>query len=485
MTGVILNPTAELQRANALMRDLLAFGASLSAGEDWPHLVEKILLTAKSLCRADAGVLYLNPSLYEPNTAPASSLNCVAVQIDSLQLNLSWLQSSQCQSIDLLASAQSLVAQAAVTGTVATADWSLASQLSNDRQFDQDYGYHSVSSLAVPFRDSDGQILGVLKLMNACYPETSEILTFDAAICEIMQWFAVQVSNTLSDRQLRKNQANWVKAEQEIQVGRKIQLDFLPETLPQVEGWEIAARFYPAREVAGDFYDAFAMGHGRIGIVIADVCDKGVGAALFMSLFRSFLRVLAQQNYTLNLLDSLIDNSPQAKLDRQNKQSRLPSIGTQALKNAMERTNNYIAETHCRTNMFATIFFGVLDPSTGKLIYINGGHESPFICNANGIKQRLNRTGPAVGVFPNAKFQIELTQLEPGDILLGYTDGVPDARSPNHERYGEQRLCQLVESVSMDSAASLLDRIDAAVHRHIAGIDPFDDITLIAVRRDR
>lgn len=490
MTGVILNPNAELQRSNALMRELLAFGASLSAEADLPYLIEKILLAAKSLCHADAGILYLHPdALHMPSAEPVSSLECVAIQIDSLQLNLNWLQSPNrltAASVQLTSVEQSLVAQAALMGAVITAaDLSdPASQWSDDWGIDQDYSYRSVSGLVAPFQDSSGQTLGALKLINARHPETGEILPFDATLCEIMQWFAAQVSNALSDRYLRQNQANWVKAEQEIQVGRKIQLDFLPETLPQVQGWEIAARFYPAREVAGDFYDAFPMGHGRVGIVIADVCDKGVGAALFMSLFRSFLRVLAQQNYSLNLLDSLIDNSPQAKQSRQDRQSRLPSIGTQALKNAMERTNNYIAETHCRTNMFATIFFGVLDPFTGKLIYINGGHESPFICNANGIKQRLNRTGPAVGVFPNAKFSIELTQLEPGDILLGYTDGVPDARSPNHDRYTEQRLCQLVESASTNSAADLLKRVDHAVHSHIAGVDPFDDITLIAVRRD-
>ncbi|MEA5597350.1 PP2C family protein-serine/threonine phosphatase [Rivularia sp. UHCC 0363] len=485
MTGVIANPAAELRRSNNLMRELLVFGASLPAGEDLSHLVEKILLTAKSLCCADAGVLYLHPSLYEPSTEPASSLDClldcVGVQIDSLQLNLNRLQSPSCLSTALQLTNQSWVAKAALARAVTAVDLTASSQGSDDQQFDQDYGYRSMFGLAVPFQDSNGEMLGVLQLLNSRHPETQEILPFDAVLCEIMQWFAAQVSSALEDQRLRKNQASWVKAEQEIQVGRKIQLDFLPEALPQVKSWEIAARFYPAREVAGDFYDAFPMGHGRIGIVIADVCDKGVGAALFMSLFRSFLRVLAQQNYALNLLDSLINNSPKAKQD---KQSRLPSIGTQALKNAMERTNNYIVETHCRTNMFATIFFGVLDPATGKLIYINGGHESPFICNANGIKQRLHRTGPAVGVFSNAKFEIELTQLEPGDILLGYTDGVPDARSPNHERYGEPRLCQLVESASMDSAAGLLDRIDDAVHRHIAGIDPFDDITLIALRRD-
>lgn len=493
MTGVLSNPMAELQRSNILMRELLAFGSSLSAGQDFNHFVEKIVFTAKSLCQADAGILYLQADLQldgQLDGQLVARLDCAVVQIDSQQLSLNLLQSPSLATpiapIDLTASQQqSFAAQAALNGTLGEiADLDLSnSDWSADRDFDHDYSYRSVSCLAVPFYSNDQQVLGVLKLINARHSDTGEICPFDATICEIMQWFAVQVSEALNNQRLLQNQANWVKADQEIQVGRKIQLDFLPETLPEINGWEIAARFYPARDVAGDFYDAFTMGHGRIGIVIADVCDKGVGAALFMSLFRSFLRILAQQNYSLNLLDALVDSPASAKT-KQDKRSRLPSIGTQALKNAIERTNNYIAETHWRTNMFATMFFGVLDPLTGKLIYINGGHEAPFICNAQGIKQRLTKTGPAVGVFPNAEFRIELAQLDPGDILLGYTDGVPDARSPQHERYTEQRLCQLIEANARDSATALLDCIDTTVHRHIAGIDPFDDITLIALRRE-
>jgi phosphoserine phosphatase RsbU/P len=278
-------------------------------------------------------------------------------------------------------------------------------------------------------------------------------------------------------------QTQLAKAEQELQIGRKIQLDFLPEVLPQIPDWDIAAQFHPARDVAGDFYDAFTMGHGRIGLVIADVCDKGVGAALFMSLFRSLIRILAQQNYSLGLLDVLTDSPSTPQKVTQDKRSRLPSIGTQALKNAIERTNQYIAETHFRTNMFATIFFGVLDPATGKLIYINGGHEAPFVCDAQGtIKERLTKTGPAVGIFANAEFRIAITQLEPGDVLLGYTDGIPDACNPSHERYTEQRLINLVASAPIQSPEELLERIDRDVHDYIADTAPFDDITLLAVR---
>ncbi|GAB4378328.1 MAG: SpoIIE family protein phosphatase [Elainellaceae cyanobacterium] len=487
MTGILHTDVAEMQRSNALMRQLLAFGTSLSAEQDFNRLIEKIVEAAKSLCCADAGILYLQKDL-----KPSDRLDCAIVQIDSLHLNLNLLQTPISEAlfpqVELFLSAgslPSLVVQAALTGNliqVSELEHSLDWQ--SDQQFDQNYGYHSVSCLVVPLKSSDNTVLGVLKLINPIHSDTGKVIGFDATLCEIMQWFATRVSSVLNDYRLLQNQANWAKAEQELQIGHKIQLDFLPETLPEVKGWEISARFYPAKDVAGDFYDAFAMGHGRIGIVIADVCDKGVGAALFMSLFRSLLRILAQQNYSLGLLDVLTDMPTQTRKTAQDRQSRLPSIGTQALKNAIERSNNYIAGTHFRTNMFATIFFGVLDPSTGKLIYINGGHESPIICNAQGIKQRLTKTGPAVGIFPNADFRIEMTQLDPGDTLLGYTDGIPDACNPQRERYTEKRLCELVEATPMHSAKALLDQIDTCVHAYIADTAPFDDITLIAVRRE-
>ena len=320
----------------------------------------------------------------------------------------------------------------------------------------------------------------VIKLINP-HP-VDELNPFDLAVDEVVGGFLTLAGSKIHYQLAYQAQASWIKQERELQIGRQIQLDFLPEALPKVPGWEIDAKFCPAREVAGDFYDSFIIGRDRLGIIIADVCDKGVGAALFMSLFRSLLRILSQQNYSLSLLDEITNTAKVGSAKGQ--LMRLPSIGTQALKNAIERTNVYIAENHYRTNMFATIFFGILDPKTGKLIYINGGHEAPFICNADGIKTRLKPTGPAVGIFPKANFTIELAQLDPGDLLLGFTDGVPDARNADGKLYTEAALKELLESAPATSAAEIIHRIDTSVHAHIGDIDPFDDITLIAISRD-
>src|SRR5262249_22798559 len=160
----------------------------------------------------------------------------------------------------------------------------------------------------------------------------------------------------------------------ELEIGRQIQRDFLPDSLPQPPGWEIAAAFHPARQVGGDFYDAFSLEDGRVALAVADVCDKGVGAALFMALFRSLVRAHAE----------------------------LPGSGTPAgpaSRSIVALTNDYIARTHGRSNMFATMLFAILDPRTGDLAWVNGGHEPPIVRRRGGAVERLMPTGPAVGAL--------------------------------------------------------------------------------------
>ncbi len=237
-----------------------------------------------------------------------------------------------------------------------------------------------------------------------------------------------------------------VKLEHDMQVARRIQAGFLPDQLPEPEGWEIAARFQPAREVAGDFYDAFMMSQDRrVGFVMADVVDKGVPAALFMALVRSLTRAFAQQNYSLSWADVLDDNLPKRR--GSSGKRRLPSTGSISLYNAVLLTNNYILENHLKDNMFATLFFGMLDPSNGHVTYINAGHNPPFIMDASGtITAALNPSGPAVGMFPGVEFNIEYAQLNPGDTLFTYTDGVTEARNPAGDFVTEERLKELLST---------------------------------------
>ena len=263
----------------------------------------------------------------------------------------------------------------------------------------------------------------------------------------------------------------------DLEKGQKLQRDFLPEPLLKLPNWEIAAVFEPAKTVAGDFYDVFLLPGNYVGLVIADVCDKGVGAAMFMGLFRSFIRVFSGQICLdklgltpRNTADNFLIKAPEKNQLEQNYGLR-----------AVEITNNYIVKEHGETGMFATMFFGILDPTTGLVTYINGGHEPLIVANAEGIKATLAPTGPAVGMIPGAKFKIRTWQLEPGDSLIGYTDGVTEARSPTGEFFGDKRLVSLVTE-SFASPCKLLEQIKTDVVAHTDSAPQFDDITMLAVQ---
>ncbi|MFN8458235.1 MAG: SpoIIE family protein phosphatase [Anaerolineae bacterium] len=271
----------------------------------------------------------------------------------------------------------------------------------------------------------------------------------------------------LEKKRLRDQEHQYLKGlERELEIGRQIQAGFLPEKLPQWPGWEFAAHFQAAREVAGDFYDVFALPQEqRFGLMVGDVCGKGVGAALFMTLFRSLIRA------TANLNDFLAQ--PSASVN--------PDDAT-ILQTAVGLTNNYIARLHSRSNMYASLFFGLLDPATGQLTYLNGGHEPPFIITPTGIKARLTPTGPIVGLIPNANFIVQTVQLESADILLIVTDGVTDAHNPAGQRFTHQRLLSLL-APPVSSASAILNTVNTHLRNFIADEIQFDDITMLAVRR--
>lgn len=276
-------------------------------------------------------------------------------------------------------------------------------------------------------------------------------------------------------QRIRESSQDWAEdfehlssLEHELEIGQKIQAGFFPDKIPQETGWEIAAHFQAAREVAGDFYDAFRLPQsGRIGLVIGDVVDKGIGAALFMTLFRSLIRASSTSGYYARL----------------NPDDIQPHSDVESLKNSIQLTNDYIAKTHGKDSMFATVFYGILDPATGLLHYINGGHDAPLIFNASGVKNQLQPTGPAVGLFPNSKFNVEEVQLEVGDTLLVFTDGVTDVKNADGEPFGIENLITILEN-NILAADVLLKLIQVELAKYMFGSEQFDDITMLAVRRE-
>ncbi|UCH22930.1 MAG: SpoIIE family protein phosphatase [Deltaproteobacteria bacterium] len=263
----------------------------------------------------------------------------------------------------------------------------------------------------------------------------------------------------------------------ELEKGQQIQREFLPSSIPHLPDWDVATCFYPAGKVSGDFYDIFVLSDGCVGLVIADVCDKGVGSALYMALFRSLIRVFAEQAaYCTGPALTTIDQACGIDAGTAPENAQLMSL------RAIPFTNNYIAQTHGEESMFATMFFGVLNPATGKLCYINGGHEPLYVISTGGIKTNLKPTGPAVGMMPNSAFDIRQIQLDPGDVLIGYTDGVIEARSPADELFTRNRLLSILEQPVV-SVAELLERVKKNLFAFIDVAPRNDDVTMLAVQR--
>jgi phosphoserine phosphatase RsbU/P len=275
-----------------------------------------------------------------------------------------------------------------------------------------------------------------------------------------------RISSCLEKKQLRDLQQLYLKGlEHELDIARDIQLSFLPSELPVADGWESAVYFKAAREVAGDFYDAFILPDGSLMCVIGDVCGKGVGAALFMALFRSLIRAASTSDIACGGADLKV------------------LAPAELLQYVISFTNHYITETHGDASMlFSTIFMGIFSRKAGTLTYLNCGNEPPLLVRKGGAITSLLPTGPVVGVFPDAKFSVCEIPMEVNDMLIAFTDGIPDALNAENVSFSSERLQKLLSGNAVSSEAQI-DLIKSVVQQFIGEAGQFDDITLLAVKR--
>ncbi len=264
----------------------------------------------------------------------------------------------------------------------------------------------------------------------------------------------------------------------ELEIGREIQAHFLPSDLPSLTGFDFAARLRSAKLVGGDFYDLFPLAGGKeIVVAIGDVCDKGVGAALFMALFRSLLRALAEQS------DGVRWSDRGTSRDRRRDAGPRAAAVTNHLLRTITLVNDYVAGTHSSSNMFATVFFAIVDGETGLVQYINAGQEPPVVVGPQRHPRAAAHGARAGSDAGTAVRGWKQTTLAPGESLVAWTDGVTEARTDaGDELFGEERALQTVQAAT-DSAEEMLDGLLAAVDRWAGSAEQSDDITLVAVRR--
>lgn len=300
--------------------------------------------------------------------------------------------------------------------------------------------------LAVPLI-SQGDLIGVLNLG----PRMSE-QDYSPDDRKLLDNLAAQAAPALRVGQLVREQeaeaATRQRFEQELEVARLIQQNFLPRELPGLPGWQVAAYYRPAREVGGDFYDVIPLPDGRVGFVVGDVTDKGVPAALVMSATRSVLRASAQR---------LIE----------------PGI-------VLERVNEHLCPD-MPEKMFVTCLYGVLDPESGHLRFANAGHDLPYVKTAEGIVE-LRARGMPLGLMPGMAYEEKEATLEPGDSVLLHSDGVVEAHDPDRDMFGFPRLKETMAGVAGGQA--LIDRVLSELEAFTGpDAEQEDDITMVTLQR--
>lgn len=254
------------------------------------------------------------------------------------------------------------------------------------------------------------------------------------------------------------------RLDEELAVARRIQELFLPRKLPQPLGWQVAAFSRGAQAIGGDFFDCIELPGGQLGIVVADVCGKGVPAALFVALTRSLLRAASLAPWAFQRGEDM--------------------TAEDVLAGALWFTNDYIATEHGESNMFITVFYGVLDLSTGELSYVNAGHNPPLVIpSANQPPRELESSALPLGIVSGQVYEISRTTLVPGEQLISFSDGITEAMNVAGEPYGDQRLLDALRAHTGTPAPALVETIIQLVDEYAAGAPQADDMTLLIIQR--
>ena len=243
----------------------------------------------------------------------------------------------------------------------------------------------------------------------------------------------------------------------ELALAGSIQASLLPYSFPAIPGWQLAVSLIPAGEMSGDFFDIIPLSEGKVGFVVADVLDKGLGPALYMALSRTLIRTCATE----------FDLDPSTVLFA---------------------TNERILKD-TRANLFVTAFYGILDPVSGELTYSNAGHNPPYLLgknsnNGDGV-QSLHRTGIPIGIDEDATWEHATVRIDPGDCLLLYTDGIPEAENDKGEFFEEKLFVEIAIKNLGRSAEEMQSAILDSVKNFIGDAPPSDDITLMILIRDK
>lgn len=312
-------------------------------------------------------------------------------------------------------------------------------------EFDRKTGYRTQTILCMPMRNKDDKTIGVLQLLN----KRKGLFTHDDE--SFIGALSVHAAIAIENARLYEEEKEFHQMREEVRLAAKIQNDLLPKKAPTIPGYDIAGVSIPAQLVGGDYFDFIPVNDHHWAICLGDVSGKGLPASLLMANLQATLRG-----------QTFPDISPKECVIRSN---RLLNQSTSDEK-------------------FVTLFYGLLDAKQHLLTFTNAGHDHPMLFSRNQPIQRLRTGGIVLGIMDGFPFEEESVLMEPGDVLVIYSDGICEAMNSARELFEEERLAEVVSKLINCSANAILDGIIAAAKKHAGGYPQSDDMTLIVLKRN-
>ncbi|HEY3026240.1 MAG TPA: GAF domain-containing SpoIIE family protein phosphatase [Pyrinomonadaceae bacterium] len=298
------------------------------------------------------------------------------------------------------------------------------------------------SEMVAPIISND-EVIGVFDL------ESDQLNAYSEDDLQVLMMLASQVAIIIEKVMLHEQLIEKKRLEGQLEVARQVQLELLPASDPVLEGFDISAYNFPTEEVSGDYYDWVRIHDDEIGVVVADVSGKGVPAALLMAFLRASLRAATHIGYSPHISMSKV---------------------------------NYLLWESIERNQFVTAFYGLLDASNRTLAYTNAGHNPPLLMDAEGNARFIDRGGVPLGMFRDTRYYEYYLTIEPGQLLLLYTDGVTEANNPDGQEYGTDRLVRALKDSRHLPARALIDFIQHDVLEWTSGLGATDDITFFVIK---
>ena len=429
--------SSALHGPDARYRLLLDISQKISRTLDLQEVVDHLLATVRSVVEYDAaGVFVLlrnvpfGPPLGRPG-GPTIGGNVIAAMASI------GFEHRAVENDPMLRTGAGLVGHVIRTG-----ERVIAADVSVDPHYVEGRA-ETRSELAVPIV-SNGTVIGALNL------ESDRPAAFTEDDADLLEAVAVPAAICIEKAVLHQQVIQKELLEAQLKIAKEVQTSLQPAGAPVVAGYDVAGLNVPTWDIGGDYFDYLSLPGGRLGLVIADVSGKGVPAALLMATFRATLRAAASRNLAIPVIVDELHRTLLESMD---------------------------------VSRYVTAVYGVLEPRTGRFTYLNCGHNPPILLRASGGWERLRTSRRAIGMLANVTVPVSTTTLDPGDILLMYTDGVVDAADAEFQEFGECRVASTLIASKARPAAAILDALVHATRAHSGREHYDDDFTLVVVKR--